>query len=108
MQRCPQVLLVAAPWLAQGHTAEATKDHGQAGCGLLSPLLRGLLAEILQIAWLKAVQVYKKWGEKPTTLGKLAVGRNLDVVPAIGLSRTETAVAQGCLGRSRGHFSGAE
>lgn len=107
MQRCPQVLLVSAPCLAQGHTAEATKHHGKAGHGLLPPLLRELLAEILERARLKAVQVYKKWGEKPTTLGKLAVGRNLNV-SAIGLSRTETAVAQGCLGRSRGHFSGAE
>lgn len=108
MQRCPQVLLVSAPCLAQGHTAEAAKHHGKAGCGLLPPLLRGLLAEILERARLKAVQVYKKWGEKPTTLGKLAVGRSLNVLPAKGLSRTETAVAQGCLGRSRGHFSGAE
>lgn len=37
---------------------------------------------------------------KPTTLGRLAVGRTGNMVPAIGLSRNEISVAQGCLGRS--------
>lgn len=41
------------------------------------------------MAQLKATQVCKKLNEKPTTLEKLEVCRNLNVVPAVGQIRTE-------------------
>lgn len=56
------------------------------------------------MAQLKATQVCKKLNEKPTTLEKLEVCRNLNVVLAVGQMRTEESCGARLTGKEQCPF----
>lgn len=68
------------------------------------PLLRHLLAKILLMAQLEAMQVCKKLDEKPTALEKFEVCRNLNVIPGVGQIRTKESCGARLAGKEQCPF----